>query len=580
MMGRMGTEGAGGFRLIAGRYRLEERVGRGGMGVVWRASDEVLGRRVAVKEFLPDDSLPDDDARRRRERTFREARAVCQLRHPHIIVVHDVVEHDGRPYLVMELVDGPSLAERIAQDGPVGPAEAARIGIALLSAVHTAHEAGVLHRDIKPANVLIESGTDRVVLTDFGIAQVEGATTLTETGSFVGSPEYTAPERMSGLRTGPESDLWSLGALLCTALSGESPFRRDSLGGILHAVVSAEIRPPAEAEPLLPVVLGLLERDPDLRLGAADAERMLRTYLETGRTPAAPGGHRPAGAHGIGRLHRIGGRTHKPPVAYSPTRPDLPEGVPPPPGPAHPTAQPPPARPAPRGALVASLLVAALAGAGVSAAVLLLHQSGGAGDGTPGGTATTPATGTTGTPPFRRRPLPHPGAPAGPAPARTPRPPATARPTTRPASPRRPGGLHPQPARRTRLLPLAGADLPPGRQGHRPAARRPPGRAGALRRRRPREQPRLPRRPGHPHHARRTPGRLLGVHLERLQRRGGPAPHLRPVLGGERQALRRVGVGAGRQGPRGTGVLRRGRGHLLGRRMRAVRSDGEKPGAG
>ncbi|WP_405449462.1 serine/threonine protein kinase [Streptomyces achromogenes] len=410
----MGTEGAGGFRLIAGRYRLEERVGRGGMGVVWRASDEVLGRRVAVKEFLPDDSLPDDDARRRRERTFREARAVCQLRHPHIIVVHDVVEHDGRPYLVMELVDGPSLAERIARDGPVGPAEAARIGIALLSAVHTAHEAGVLHRDIKPANVLIESGTDRVVLTDFGIAQVEGATTLTETGSFVGSPEYTAPERMSGLRTGPESDLWSLGALLCTALSGESPFRRDSLGGILHAVVSAEIRPPAEAEPLLPVVLGLLERDPDLRLGAADAERMLRTYLETGRTPAAPGGHRPAGAHGIGRLHRIGGRTHKPPVAYSPTRPDLPEGVPPPPGPAHPTAQPPPARPAPRGALVASLLVAALAGAGVSAAVLLLHQSGGAGDGTPGGTATTPATGTTGTPPFPT--------PATPSPGRTSRP--------------------------------------------------------------------------------------------------------------------------------------------------------------
>ncbi|WP_030601026.1 serine/threonine-protein kinase [Streptomyces achromogenes] len=410
----MGTEGAGGFRLIAGRYRLEERVGRGGMGVVWRASDEVLGRRVAVKEFLPDDSLPDDDARRRRDRTFREARAVCQLRHPHIIVVHDVVEHDGRPYLVMELVDGPSLAERIARDGPVGPAEAARIGIALLSAVHTAHQAGVLHRDIKPANVLIESGTDRVVLTDFGIAQVEGATTLTETGSFVGSPEYTAPERMSGLRTGPESDLWSLGALLCTALSGESPFRRDSLGGILHAVVSAEIRPPAEAEPLLPVVLGLLERDPDLRLGAADAEWMLRTYLETGRTPAAPGGHRPAGAHGIGRLHRIGGRTHKPPVAYSPTRPDLPEGVPPPPGPAHPTAQPPPARPAPRGALVASLLVAALAGAGVSAAVLLLHQSGGAGDGTPGGTATTPATGTTGTPPFPT--------PATPSPGRTSRP--------------------------------------------------------------------------------------------------------------------------------------------------------------
>ncbi|GGS64868.1 serine/threonine-protein kinase [Streptomyces cinerochromogenes] len=390
----MGTEGAG-FRLIAGRYRLEERVGRGGMGVVWRASDQVLGRQVAVKELLSDDSLPDDDARRRRDRTFREARAVCQLRHPHIIVVHDVVEQDERPYLVMELIDGCSLAERIDRQGPADAAEAARIGIALLSAVRTAHEAGVLHRDIKPANVLIESGTDRVVLTDFGIAQVEGATTLTETGSFVGSPEYTAPERMSGLRTGPESDLWSLGALLCTVLSGESPFRRDSLGGILHAVVTDEIRPPAEAEPLLPVVRGLLERDPDRRLGAADAERMLRTYLATGRTPDAPGGNGTAGAHGGGLIHRIGAvRTPKAPTPYSPTQLDLPYGGPPPPPPApvRTPADPAPARSSPRGLLVAALLVAALAGAGVSAAALLLHRDGDGGGGTPGGTATTPAT--------------------------------------------------------------------------------------------------------------------------------------------------------------------------------------------
>ncbi|MEU0335055.1 serine/threonine-protein kinase [Streptomyces sp. NPDC006193] len=384
----MGTEGAG-FRLIAGRYRLEERVGRGGMGVVWRATDQMLGRLVAVKELLPDDALTDDDARRLRDRTFREARAVCQLRHPHIIVVHDVVEQDERPYLVMELIDGGSLADRIARHGPVDTAEAARIGVALLSAVRTAHEAGVLHRDIKPANVLIESGTDRVVLTDFGIAQVAGATTLTETGSFVGSPEYTAPERMSGLRTGPESDLWSVGALLCTVLSGESPFHRDSLGGILHAVVADDIRPPAEADPLLPVVRGLLERDPDRRLGAADAERMLRAYLETGRTPAAPGGPGTAGgAHGIGRIHRIGaGRAPKAPAPYTPTQRDVPRSAPP-----GPPAVPPPARSSPRGVLIAALLVAALAGAGVSAAALLLHRDGGGGGGRPGGTATSPAT--------------------------------------------------------------------------------------------------------------------------------------------------------------------------------------------
>ncbi|KUN08328.1 serine/threonine protein kinase [Streptomyces yokosukanensis] len=421
----MGTEGAD-FRVIAGRYRLEARIGRGGMGVVWRATDELLGRRVAVKELLPDDSLSEDDARRRRDRTFREARAVGRLRHPHIIVVHDVVEQGERPYLVMELVEGGSLADLISRQGPVDAAEAARIGIALLSAVRTAHEAGVLHRDIKPANVLLESGTGRVVLTDFGIAQVAGATTLTETGSFVGSPEYTAPERMSGLRTGPESDLWSLGALLCTLLSGESPFRRDSLGGILHAVVAADIRPPAEAEPLLPVVRGLLERDPDRRLGAGDAELMLRAFLETGRTPEAPG---TSGAPAAGRGHRIGGArtpragtpragtpggrtptsdaagggfagsdtsgsgTASAAAAYTPTQQDVPHGGPPPPTASAAAAQA-PARTSTRGVLVAALLVAALAGAGVSAAALLLHGSGGGGGGNPGGTATSPATGT------------------------------------------------------------------------------------------------------------------------------------------------------------------------------------------
>ncbi|MES4888314.1 serine/threonine-protein kinase [Streptomyces sp. NPDC096012] len=444
----MGTEGAD-FRVIAGRYRLEARIGRGGMGVVWRASDLVLGRRVAVKELLPDDSLPEGDARRRRDRTFREARAVAQLRHPHIIVVHDVVEQDERPYLVMELVDGGSLADRISRQGPVDAAEAARIGIALLSAVHTAHEAGVLHRDIKPANVLIESGTDRVVLTDFGIAQVEGATTLTETGSFVGSPEYTAPERMSGLRTGPESDLWSLGALLCTVLSGESPFRRDSLGGILHAVVADDIRPPAEAAPLLPVVRGLLERDPDRRLAAADAERMLRAFLETGRTPAAPGGTGPSAAHGTVRIPRLGGgrtprsgaagspatgsgaagpfgsRPPEAPAPHPPTQPDLPYGGSSPSGVPRPSAQS-PARPSPRTVLIAAVLVAALAGAGVSAAALLLHHGGDGGGGTPGGTATTPAPGTGAST----------GASRGPT-AGTPRPSAgTSRPTAPGTSPR------------------------------------------------------------------------------------------------------------------------------------------------
>ncbi|MFC9287924.1 serine/threonine-protein kinase [Streptomyces sp. NPDC057052] len=388
----MGTEGDT-VRVIAGRYRLEARLGRGGMGIVWRATDHLLGRRVAVKELVQDDSLSAEEARARRDRTLREARAVAQLSHPHVIVVHDVVVEDERPYIVMELIEGGSLADRIAERGPLDPREAARIGADLLGALRAAHAAGVLHRDIKPANVLVDSATGRAVLTDFGIAQVAGATTLTETGSFVGSPEYTAPERMSGERTGPASDLWSLGALLCTALSGESPFRRDSLGGILHAVVFADIRTPPQAEPLLPVVRGLLERDPDRRLDAERAERMLRAFLDTGRTPA--------------------GRT-----GYPPTQADLPRQR--------------PARPAPdpplrerstlstrstRGALVAALLVAALVGAGVSAALLLDRDGDGGGappssaPGGPGGAVGTTSSGT---------PAPTSSAPLSPTPTATP----------------------------------------------------------------------------------------------------------------------------------------------------------------
>ncbi|MFD3455768.1 protein kinase [Streptomyces sp. NPDC058691] len=264
--------------LVAGRYRITGRLGRGGTGTVWRAEDRLLGRQVAVKELHAEGD---------RERALREARTVAQIRHPHVIVLYDVVEEDGRPWIVMELVDGRSLADVLAQDGPVAPREAARIGAAVTGALRAAHAAGVLHRDIKPGNVLIERGTGRVVLTDFGIARVDGATTLTGSGDFVGSPEYTAPERMSGQSAGPASDLWSLGVLLCAAVLGRSPFRRDSLGEVLHAVVFEEIRPPERTGPLLPVVEALLQREPERRPDAETTEARLRAYAESGEPPAA-----------------------------------------------------------------------------------------------------------------------------------------------------------------------------------------------------------------------------------------------------------------------------------------------------
>lgn len=406
--GGTGGAGAGGgnTRVIAGRYRLEARLGRGGMGLVWRASDLLLERQVAVKELARDETLSDAEAEQQRERTLREARAVAQLRHPHVIVVHDVVVQDEQPYIVMELIEGASLAGRIARGGPLDAYAVARMGIDLLGALSTAHEAGILHRDLKPANVLLERASGRVVLTDFGIAQLSGATTLTEVGSFVGSPEYTAPERMAGERTGPESDLWSLGALLVTALAGESPFRRDSIGGVLHAVVYDEIRPPAAAAPLLPVVLGLLDRDPARRLDADAAKMLLRTYVETGRMPAVtperprpgllpglPGLHRLPGAHGLpgpGSLRRTGApgrpglagrpgardggrrrggrqRGGRRPVAWE--LPAGPSGA----APANPYGR------HGRVVLVAAALAAAITGAGVSAALLLSRDDDGGG---------------------------------------------------------------------------------------------------------------------------------------------------------------------------------------------------------
>ncbi|MBZ4324216.1 serine/threonine-protein kinase, partial [Streptomyces huiliensis] len=212
------------FPLLAGRYRLLGRLGSGGMGVVWRAFDEVLGREVAVKEVRAPEHLREADVRVLHARLVQEARAAARISHRSVITVHDVVEERGRPWIVMELVRGRSLADVLEADGLLSPREAARVGSAVLRALRSAHAAGVLHRDVKPANVLLQDD-GRVVLTDFGIALVEGTGTLTRTGDVIGSPDYLAPERALGKHPGTPSDLWSLGATLYAAVEGMSPFR-------------------------------------------------------------------------------------------------------------------------------------------------------------------------------------------------------------------------------------------------------------------------------------------------------------------------------------------------------------------
>ncbi|MFF9816907.1 serine/threonine-protein kinase [Streptomyces sp. NPDC014006] len=273
--------GAG--RLIAGRYRLLAKLGHGGMGTVWRAKDETVDREVAVKEPRVPDHLPDRERDNAFERMRREARAAARLDHPAVVNVHDVAVVDGRPWIVMELVQGRSLGAAL-QEGTLDAREAARIGLEVLGALEAAHAAGILHRDVKPDNILL-GRHDRIVLTDFGIAQIEGETQLTDTGGFVGSPEYIAPERVLGRRPGPASDLWSLGVVLYAATEGVSPFRRSNTPATLQSVLNATPAPPASASgPLAEAINGLLRKDPAHRLSAAQVRALLKAAAE----PPAP----------------------------------------------------------------------------------------------------------------------------------------------------------------------------------------------------------------------------------------------------------------------------------------------------
>ncbi|MFH8799527.1 serine/threonine-protein kinase [Streptomyces sp. NPDC017936] len=270
---------------MAARYRLAESIGQGGMGRVWRAADEMLDRQVAVKEMRID-GLDAEDARTRRERTLREARATARIDHPHVVRVYDVVDEGERLWIVMELVAGRSLERLLAEEGPLGPRETARIGLGLVTALREVHARGVLHRDIKPGNVLVEDGGERVVLTDFGIAAIQDAKALTMVGMLVGSPDYMAPERIAGRPQGPPSDVWSLGATLCAALAGHSPFSRDTTLATLHAVLYEEPELPPAAGPLREILAALLEKEPAVRASLADLESALRSVASAEPPPS------------------------------------------------------------------------------------------------------------------------------------------------------------------------------------------------------------------------------------------------------------------------------------------------------
>ncbi|PRX07608.1 UNVERIFIED_ORG: serine/threonine protein kinase [Actinomadura viridilutea] len=285
--------GSGGARLLAGRYRLLSAVGHGGMGTVWRARDETLDRDVAVKEVVLHAAVSEEERRERHVRTLREARASARLNHPGVVTVHDVVDEDDRPWIVMELLRARSLQDLVDEDGPLPPERAAEVGRQIVSALRAAHGAGILHRDIKPANVLV-ADDGRAVLTDFGIAQVVGDATLTKTGLLVGSPAYMAPERVRGERATPASDLWSLGATLYAACEGRPPHQRPDAMAVLAAIMTEEPPPPRNAGPLAPVLRGLLERDPAARMTAEQAEPLL-AQVAAGATVVDPVATAPAG---------------------------------------------------------------------------------------------------------------------------------------------------------------------------------------------------------------------------------------------------------------------------------------------
>ena len=332
---------SGAERRIADRYAMRAPpLGHGGMGVVWRAEDTLLGREVAIKEVRLPPTLAEDERARIRARVMREARVAARLNHPGAVILHDILDEAGRPFIVMELVRAPTLTELVAAEGALPPARAAGIGLGLLDTLEAAHRVGIVHRDVKPSNVMVcEDGSTK--LADFGIASLKGDPAITASGLLLGSPAYMAPEQADQGPVGPPTDLWALGATMYFAVEGVPPFERGGPVLTLAAVVHEEPRPMRQAGPLEPAITALLRKPPADRLTASDLRRMLRKVAAgangTGETAALPaaragGGDPPPARHGppahapaseaTSQAATEGPVTH-PPAASMPARPTV-----------------------------------------------------------------------------------------------------------------------------------------------------------------------------------------------------------------------------------------------------------------
>jgi serine/threonine protein kinase len=328
---RPGTEA--GTRLVAGRYRLVSELGRGGMGVVWLAEDQLVGRQVAVKELRPLPGMSHAEQQTYRQRALQEARSAARIDHPGAVTLYDVLpasDGDDAVYLIMELVQGPTLAQVIGQHGQLAEATVAAFGLQLLAVLQAAHALGVVHRDIKPANILIAPG-GQAKLTDFGIAHTIGDLRLTRSG-VMGTQAYMAPELFESAPITPAVDVWSLGATLYAAAEGRGPFERDTTGATLRAIL-IDAPPPPRCSPALATALaGMLQRDPARRASTTQASAALHTAAQTAPAPVTDSG---------------------PPASPPPSQPQwaqpatsrAPAPPPVPPWPRHTPQPPPPAQP-------------------------------------------------------------------------------------------------------------------------------------------------------------------------------------------------------------------------------------------